>query len=224
MNRQHRSRYDNLCFAFVGGCLLWLCAGCAARPTPTPQLTLTPTPPATAVPQTPRYQIDPIASIIRYQATGALNIQLPGTFGVTGDAVLLVPEIGGYRVKLDVVIDGNTVTAVNGLVRDALYNNLEVSKYPTARVVADSVELVTLTDGAIPFTASGSLTLHGVTRTIQLPITMTIRDGVLTASGETTLDLLDYDVNVPTAVMSSTITFIAEIRATEQITEAAITP
>jgi polyisoprenoid-binding protein YceI len=224
MNRRHHARYRTICFAFIGGCLLWLIAGCAARPTPTPQPTLTPTPPATTVPQTPRYQIDPAASIIRYQATGALNLQLPGTFGVTGDAIILVPEGGAYRVKLDVVIDGTSVTAVNGLVRDALYNNLEVNKYPTARVVADSVELVTLTDGPIPFTASGTLTLHGVTRTIQLPIIMTISDGVLTANGETTLDLLDYAVNVPTAVMSSTITFKAEIRATEQVAEVTTAP
>jgi polyisoprenoid-binding protein YceI len=190
-----------------------LAIGCAARPTPTAAPTLTPTA-ATEAPDFPRYAIQPQRSIINYLATGALNLQLPGTFGVIGNDVQLVPEGDGYRVKIDVVIDGKSVTAVNDLIRSVLVINLEVDRFPTARFVADSVELIALSDGAIPFTASGTLTLHGQVRSIRMPIRMTVIDGLLTATGETRLDLLDYGVNVPTAIMNSTITFKATIIGT----------
>jgi polyisoprenoid-binding protein YceI len=169
------------------------------------------------VPKSPRYQIDTKASIVNYLATGALNIQFPGTFSLLGNQVLFVPEGDGYRVKIEVVMDGNSVTAVNDLVKGALYNNLEVPKYPTASVIMDSVEVIKLdaSGGEITFTASGTLDLHGVTRNISIPLTMTIKDGTLHAVGETTLDLLDHAVNVPTAIMNSTITFKADITAIE---------
>ncbi|MBX3063224.1 MAG: YceI family protein [Anaerolineae bacterium] len=195
-------------------------ASCAAQPTTTPQPTLTPTIPATPAPQMYNYAIDPAASVIDYLAIGAFNIQMPGTFKLFGNTILIVPENGKYRVKADVLIDGNSVTAINGIVRDALMNNLEVSKYPTARVILDSLELVepdasgNLADTAV--TLSGTLDLHGVTRNITIPVTLKITNGVLSAIGETKLDLLDHKVNVPTAIMNSTITFKANLKANLQ--------
>ncbi|MBX3083114.1 MAG: YceI family protein [Anaerolineae bacterium] len=204
----------------IAACFL---LGCTARPTATPQPTLTPTIPATPIPKQPLYQIDTQASIVDYLGTGAFNIQFPGTFSLKGNQIALVPEGDGYRVKVDVVMDGNSVTAVNDLVKGALYNNLEVPKYPTARVLLDSVELIKLDDsgGEIKFTGSGTIDLHGVVRNISIPLTMTIKDGTLHATGETKLDLLDHNVNVPTAIMSSTITFKANITALE-VTDRAV--
>jgi len=212
---------QRLFVVLVTACLLM---SCAARPTATPQPTLTATAPATPVPKSPLYKIDIKTSIVNYLGTGAFNIQFPGTFSLLGKQIALVPEGDGYRVKVDVIMDGNSVTAVSDLVKGAWYNNLEVSKYPTARVLIDSVELIKLdTSGnEIKFTASGTLDLHGVVRNISLPLTMTIKDGKLHAVGETKIDLLDHNVNVPTAIMNSSITFKADITAMEVTEEAQV--
>ncbi len=192
----------------IGIAVVLLLAACTPRPTPTPQPTQTPTVVATPVPESPHFRVDSRASIINYTTFGPAGLQFPGTFNTSGNAIVLVPEGEGYRVKIDVVIDGKSVTAVNGLVRGALYNGLEIDKYPFGHFVADSKQLIHLTNPEpIQFTASGTLELHGRTRQIDLPVTMTVRDGRLQAAAETTVDLLDFEVNVPTAIINSRTNF-----------------
>ncbi len=193
-------------------------SACGVHVTSTPLPTLTPTAPATQALQIPTYLIDDRQSIVNYVATGAFNISIPGTFDMHGKTVRLVPEGDGYRIKIDAWIDGNSVTAVNGLVRNALRANLEVDKYPFGHFIADSKEVVSkeiVKPGAKPvrFTASGTLELHGRTRTVEMVILIAISEGRLTASLETPIDLLDYEVNVPTAIMNSKVVFKAAIVA-----------
>jgi polyisoprenoid-binding protein YceI len=107
------------------------------------------------------------------------------------------------------------VTAVNGLVRDALRSNLEVDKYPFGHFVADSREIVKPGSQSTTITASGTLELHGRTRTVEIPVTVTLDASKLTATLETSVDLLDYEVNVPTALMNSKVTFKAAIVAVQ---------
>ena len=201
-----------------------LISACGATVTSTPLPTLTPTVAATEIPQTPTYAIDNAGSVINYVATGPFNISFPGTFSMKGNTVRLVPEGDGYRLKLDGVIDGESVTAVNGLVRDALRGNLELDKYPYGYFIADSKEIVKPGPTPTQFTASGTLQLHGRTRTVELALTVTLKDGKLTLTGETGLDLLDYEVKVPTAVMNSKITFKANIVALESAVQAGTQP
>jgi polyisoprenoid-binding protein YceI len=196
------------------GLALVICA-CGVRVTSTPLPTLTPTVPATDASQIPSYTIDDKQSIINYVATGPLNISLPGTFRTQGKTVLLVPEGESYRIKIDTLIDGNSVTAVNGIVRDALRSNLEVDKYPFGHFIADSKEIVKLGPKPTTFTASGTLELHGHTRTVEIPISATLDGAKMTATLETSVDLLDYEVNVPTAIMNSKVTFKAAIVAVQ---------
>jgi hypothetical protein len=91
-------------------------------------------------------------------------------------------------------------------------------------LIADSKEILKPGATPIPFTASGTLQLHGRTRTVELTLIVTLADGKLTLSGETGLDLLDYAVNVPTAVMNSKITFKANIVALDSSAAAATAP
>lgn len=199
-------------------CLLFLLTSCSASPTPNANLLLipseTPTTAPTDIPAGPIYTLDTRQSILDYVAYGPLGIQFPGTFSLTGNTVQFVPDGDAYRAKVDLMIDGNSVTAVNDLVKNALKGNLEVDKYPFGYCIAASKETVTLGDVPIKMTVSGTLELHGRKRDFELPITMTVKDGKLSASGETTLDLLDYQINVPTAIMNSKIKFKATIIAT----------
>lgn len=198
---------------FVG---LILISGCAARPAPTPRPTLTPTAALTPAPETPRYLIDNERSILRYTASGQGLLgfaQVPGEFKLKGRAVTLVPEVEGFRVKLDMVIDGSTATAANGLLLNTLRSILEIEIYPFAYVAADSTQIVPLTEDTLSLTLTGTLELHGRKRSLDLPITLSIKDGVLRGKGTIELDLNEYEVNVPTAIMSSRIKFEAEIVA-----------
>mgnify|MGYP005840302119 CR=1 FL=1 len=209
------------CVLFVSALLL---SACSATPTPTPAPTSpplpTPTPTPAPVPDGPRFAIDAERSTMRYLATGAglLGvIQLPGTFGLTGRLVTLSPEADGYRVHVELIIDGNSATAINGFFLSTLRSVLEIDTYPTATFTASSDQIINLSPGGgtAPFTATGILELRGRRRPLALPLNMTVQDGVMRATGQVTLDLFDYDVNVPTAIMNSRIVFVADITARE---------
>jgi polyisoprenoid-binding protein YceI len=199
------NRYRWLLFSLV-----FLSACGAATPTPTPAPTLT------AIPTTVNnvvFQLQNDKSIIDYVAYGALSINLPGTFALNGRSIQFVPDKDGYRIKMDVVIDGASVTAVNDLVKNALKGNLEVDKYPNGYFEADSAEIIKYDQQSYDITAAGTLTLHGQTRNVQMPIHVVLQNNSLKATGQMDLNLLDYNVNVPTAVMDSKVTFKATIVA-----------
>lgn len=187
----------------------------AATPTPTPPPTPLPTSTPTPAPESHVFTVDDGASTIDYLATGAFGIQLPGNFSLLGNAVSLVADGDGFRVKIDVLIDGDSVTAVNGLVRDALRGSLEVTKFPTGHFIAVSKEVIKPGADALTVTVSGTLELHGQSKAVQMDITLTVKDGKLTGIGQTDVDLLDYGVNVPTAILNSKVTFKATIIGNE---------
>jgi polyisoprenoid-binding protein YceI len=196
--------------------MVLIVSACASAPAPTPTPSPAPTITPTPLPDSVVFVIQLDSSIINYDAQGPgllSGVRYPGTFSLLGDSIIFVPEgENTYRVEITAVFDGRSVTAVNGLVRDALLSNLEVDKYPTGQFVARSDEPVRL-DPTIEFTASGELTLHGRTRPVQIPFTLQLDGNTLTAQGGIELDLIDYEVFVPTAVMKSIVRFDANITA-----------
>jgi polyisoprenoid-binding protein YceI len=205
-------QFQRLIFIFVLGLL----SACGVPQSTTPQPTLDPTAAITPRPEMPRFEIDDEKSAMNYVASGAGLFgfaQLPGLFRLKGRAAVFVPEGSAYRLKVDLVIDGTSATALNALFLSELRDILEIDKYPYAYFEGDSKELVTLDPGPTPFTVSGILDLHGHKVPLALPLSMTIHEGVILARGEVVIDLADYGCNVPTAVMSSRITFKIEITA-----------
>lgn len=200
--------------------LLFMTA-CAASATSTPAPTLTAIPATgTAAPNARVFTIDDSQSIINYEATLTIGgLKIGGTFAIKGKTITLMPEKDGTRLQIDIGIDGNSVTGANGLVVDALKRNMETDKFPYGHFAAVSQDVFTLGDTPIQTTAVGTVELHGQTHPIQMPITFSIVAGKLTASGATTLELTDFGVNVPTAVMKSVISFKADLVAQETATK-----
>jgi polyisoprenoid-binding protein YceI len=196
-------------FGFLLALIFLAACGTSATSTPRPTPTLTPTP----VPEITLFIVDNSQSIINYTAIGALNMHFPGTFNTESSTVEFVPEAGGYRVKIDILINGNSVTAVNGVIRDALKSSLETDKYPQAHLTGLSKEIVSAPSGTLNITVTGTLELHGQTHTVDLPLNITISNGKLQGGGELEIDLLNYGVNVPTAIMSSKVIFKASVVA-----------
>jgi polyisoprenoid-binding protein YceI len=61
-------------------------------------------------------------------------------------------------------------------------------------------------------TAVGTLELHGQTLPVQMPVTLAMHDGQVSASGQITLELTDYGVLVPSMIKSK-ITLNAQLVA-----------
>jgi hypothetical protein len=205
-------------------CWLGVASACAAQPTPTPVPTFTSlaviADSATTNP-TLRYAVDVKLSIFRYQASGQGIFgatKLPGTFGVESGEVLLVPNGGGLlRLRADLFIDGRTTTAVNDLILGVMRSALEVEKYPTSalnvasKAAFDSAPLHAGKPLVVPI--SGTLQIRDVTRTLELPLILRLSGELLTGQGTLTLDLSDYGISVPTAIIDSKLILSAEINA-----------
>jgi polyisoprenoid-binding protein YceI len=79
---------------------------------------------------------------------------------------------------------------------------LETSQFPTATFkLTTPIELGSVpTDGqAITATATGELALHGVTKTVQVPIQAELSGDVVTVAGSIDIQFADFDIAQPTS-------------------------
>jgi polyisoprenoid-binding protein YceI len=79
-------------------------------------------------------------------------------------------------------------------------NVLEISKYPEIMYDAPSVTVKNTTDGQSDVVLLGKLTLHGVTRSQQVPARIAVTGDMLRAFGEFSLRQSDYNIKPVSAV------------------------
>ncbi|HEY3336539.1 MAG TPA: YceI family protein [Candidatus Limnocylindrales bacterium] len=126
------------------------------------------------------------------------------------EAVGRTPDVSG-----SLTVDGTTITAaaftadLTTLVsdesrRDGQLRNqaLETSRFPTATfTLTQPVDLASIpAEGqAVDVTATGDLSLHGVTNTVQVPMQAKLEHGVVTVVGTLPIVFADYDIQKPTS-------------------------
>jgi polyisoprenoid-binding protein YceI len=114
-------------------------------------------------------------------------------------------------------IDGTTITATQILVdmttltTDSASRNgqlkrqaIETDTFPEATFVLTSpIDLGAVpADGvSVAVTATGDLTVHGVTNSVEVPLTAELNSGVIVAVGEINLLLSDYAIDKPQAAV-----------------------
>jgi polyisoprenoid-binding protein YceI len=76
---------------------------------------------------------------------------------------------------------------------------LETAKYPEIVFQSTDIAVRALTGGQFEAKVGGDLTLHGVTRRVVIPATVTLSGGDLRARGEFTIDRGDYNVKATSA-------------------------
>lgn len=82
-------------------------------------------------------------------------------------------------------------------------NYVESDKYPKstfAGKIIDPQKIILGTDGVYNVSISGTLTLHGVTKPLQVPATFTINNSKITAVSAFTIRLSDYKIKIPALV------------------------
>jgi len=126
------------------------------------------------------------------------------------EAVGRTPDVTG-----SLTVDGTTITAADFTAdlttlvsdesrRDGQLRNqaLETSQFPTATfTLTKPVDLgSTPAEGqAVDVTATGDLTLHGVTKSVEIPMQAKLENGVVTVVGTLPIVFADYDIAKPTS-------------------------
>lgn len=98
-------------------------------------------------------------------------------------------------------------------------NYMESSKYPKAIFtgrLSDLEQLNIEKDGDYKGTAIGSMSIHGVTNDIEVPYTISVTSGELSAISTFQIEVADYNIKIP-AVVRSNIAKTIEININSQL-------
>jgi hypothetical protein len=83
-------------------------------------------------------------------------------------------------------------------------NYMETEKFPESKFVGNIVEKIDYTkDQETPVTAKGRLSMHGVTKDIEVKGTLKIVGGVVTLDGKFKVKVADYGIKVPSLVVKN---------------------
>jgi polyisoprenoid-binding protein YceI len=82
-------------------------------------------------------------------------------------------------------------------------NYIESDKYPKSTFkgsITDISNINSLKDGSYKVNVTGDLTIHGVSKNIITPATITIKDGKISATTSFKILIKDYNIRIPTIV------------------------
>jgi polyisoprenoid-binding protein YceI len=162
---------------------------------------------------TTRYRIDAAASrfMVRVFSGGLLFFKGHDHFiairDFTGEAQLTTDSVSPASLELNVRADSLTETRdvfteqqkqiINKEIRELV---LETAKYPTLTFKSTDVKGKLVAGGKYLARIGGDLTLHGVTRHIEIPAEVSLSGKDLRANGEFTINRGDYKVNATSAL------------------------
>ena len=120
--------------------------------------------------------------------------------GRTGD-VSGEAEIDGTTLTAATFeVDLTTITTNESRRDDKVQQALDTGEYPTATfTLTEPIDLGddAATGAAVDVTATGDLTIHGVTRQVEIPLQARLVDGTVVVVGSLDLTFSDYEVDVP---------------------------
>jgi len=135
--------------------------------------------------------VEELVSIGQTEAVGR-------TGEVTGEVVI----DGTAVTSADIEVDMASITTNDPRRDNKVQEALETGQFPTATF--SLTEPIDLGDDPasgqeISATATGDLTIHGVTRSVQIPLQAQLVDGAIVLVGSTEVTFSDFDVEVPSA-------------------------
>ena len=144
-------------------------------------------------------------SFVGYRVAETLaSIGATTAVGRTSDVEGSLDFDGNAITAVEVTADLTTLTSDKSM-RDGQLRTqaIETGTYPTATFVLSSPITIgeAPADGeAVTQTVTGELTLHGVTRTVEIGIEGALQDGLLVVVGSTEIQFADYDIDQPVSM------------------------
>ncbi|HTB51521.1 MAG TPA: YceI family protein [Ferruginibacter sp.] len=166
--------------------------------------------------------------VISISATGYSQLYITRTGFIRFYSKAVVEDITAENNQTYSIIDaGKKNIAFSALLKGFIFekalmqehfneNYVESDKYPKAVFNGSYTGDVILTkDGVYNIMVKGTLTLHNVTRTIELPATLEVKNGKLIGTAEFKIKPEDYNISIPSVVRDNiakelTITIKAE--------------
>jgi polyisoprenoid-binding protein YceI len=146
-----------------------------------------------------RFRIDPAESRVWFDADARLHSFRGETQKITGYFTLRQnssPQIADALVTIDAA---SLETGNRDRDADMRQDFLEVARFPTIefRVVELLTPRSSATQTGWDVVLQGKLTVHGTTRDVKVPTTVSLTAERVTARGQLHLDIRDYNIRVP---------------------------
>jgi polyisoprenoid-binding protein YceI len=122
--------------------------------------------------------------------------------GRTGDVSGTITIDGTTLTAASFEVDLTSITTNESRRDDKVQSALDTNEHPTATFELTSpLDLgdEALASGTVSVTASGELTIHGVTKAVKLPIEAKLVDDTIVLVGSTDITFSDYGVDVPSS-------------------------
>lgn len=119
---------------------------------------------------------------------------------VTGSLTLDGTEITATEIDVDMTTLQSDETRRDNSLRN---QSIESDRFPTSQfALSDAITLDELPAEGVETTvdAVGTLTLHGVTKDVTIPLKATLRDDVIVVTGELAIVFADYDITPPSSL------------------------
>lgn len=120
--------------------------------------------------------------------------------GRTGDVTGTVVIDGTTVNSTDIEVDLTTITTNDDRRNNKVQQALETDQFPTATFeLTEPIELGADAASGDPVaaTATGDLTIHGVTKSVEIDLDAQLVNGTIVITGSTELTFSDYGVEVP---------------------------
>jgi polyisoprenoid-binding protein YceI len=200
----------------AGGGGIWYLFFRDAGPAPVTLPSASPTSSAAPGPTTPTtgpgpggqlqgtWSVDASSSFVGYRVREQLvsigaNTAVGRTSNVTGSLTAAGTQITAVEMAADLTTLKSDSEQRDGRLRD---DGLETSRFPTATFkLTTPIELGAVpTEGqTVSATATGDLTIHGTTKSVQIPIQAQLSGGVVTVIGSIDIVFADYGFSGPTS-------------------------
>ena len=138
------------------------------------------------------------ARITFFSATSAENIE-----AINNESACILDARTG---ELQLIVPIKSFKFEKALMQEHFNENyMESDKLPKAEFkgqIANIAGVNLAKDGSYPVQAAGKLTLHGVTRDVTIPGTLTVKRGEIAADAKFSIRCADYGVKIPSVVSS----------------------
>lgn len=122
------------------------------------------------------------------------------TAKVSGTVTIASNSASAGTITADMTALKSNESLRDGQLRDQgiQYGRFPTSEFKLTSPVAVPAEVES--GKTVPVTLKGSLTLHGVTKAVEVPAEVTLKDSTLVVVGQVDIKFSDYSINKPTSV------------------------
>lgn len=151
------------------------------------------------------YKLDDQNSIFTIKGTSSLHDWEMVSKSFNGNITIEHTDAENFKIKdIAISLKVTTLESDNRIMNNKTYDALKNDKHPTIKYKFNSVKnLKSIGDNQFEAMLNGNLSIAGVTKSVDILLTLDMTDKKITVKGEKPLKMSDFDVEPPKALLGT---------------------